>query len=434
MASAVTASSVGLTSSVEAGDLPSSAAALPNAADEDVSGAAEHRGREMTMMDAVSGRADRATSAQPANLCSPGIIDRSGEACLEASSAPMLGRLYPLSADLFVSPGGEVGVGTTSPAYLLDVAGPGRFAGGLRIQAPSGFNSGNLFLLHTDGAVRVKLWSNDGNGSRLELHNHLENMTARLNADSSTGEGGILELRPGDGLQDNVRLVASDGAGARLSMRPDGIGFGTVVLQARSGSTGGRMVLRTDTQVETIEIDAEQGDGNGGEINVRNASGSDTIVLNGQSGTTTTQTLQITGGSDVAESFEIAGASEVIPGTVLAIDSAHPGSLRVCNEPYDLAVAGVVSGAAGVEPGLTLRQEGSVADGRHPVALSGRVYVRCTTESGPIEPGDLLTSSSSAGLAMKAVDFERRKGAVLGKAMSHLDAGNGLVLVLVSLQ
>jgi hypothetical protein len=35
---------------------------------------------------------------------------------------------------------------------------------------------------------------------------------------------------------------------------------------------------------------------------------------------------------------------------------------------------------------------------------------------------------------MKAVDHARAQGAVLGKAMTSLKAGKGLVLVLVSLQ
>ena len=37
-------------------------------------------------------------------------------------------------------------------------------------------------------------------------------------------------------------------------------------------------------------------------------------------------------------------------------------------------------------------------------------------------------------VAMKAADPERAHGAILGKAMSSLEAGTGLVLVLVSLQ
>ena len=52
-----------------------------------------------------------------------------------------------------------------------------------------------------------------------------------------------------------------------------------------------------------------------------------------------------------------------------------------------------------------------------------------------VEIGDLLTTSNTAGHAMKAVDHGRAFGAVLGKAMQPLAKGQkGLILVLVALQ
>lgn len=53
---------------------------------------------------------------------------------------------------------------------------------------------------------------------------------------------------------------------------------------------------------------------------------------------------------------------------------------------------------------------------------------------GPVEPGDLLTSSATPGHAMRLGDPAQGAGAILGKAMTRLDKGRGLVLVLVSLQ
>jgi hypothetical protein len=83
---------------------------------------------------------------------------------------------------------------------------------------------------------------------------------------------------------------------------------------------------------------------------------------------------------------------------------------------------------------MLMGQEGSVADGAYPVALTGRVYCWADASNGPIAPGDLLTTSDTPGHAMKVTDYERAQGAVLGKAMSTLDEGQGLVLVLVTLQ
>ncbi len=79
-------------------------------------------------------------------------------------------------------------------------------------------------------------------------------------------------------------------------------------------------------------------------------------------------------------------------------------------------------------------QIGSIADGAYPVALSGRVYCYVDATENPVKPGDLMTTSDTPGYAMKVVDHTRALGAILGKAMSPLESGKGLVLILVSLQ
>jgi hypothetical protein len=145
------------------------------------------------------------------------------------------------------------------------------------------------------------------------------------------------------------------------------------------------------------------------------------------------KTLQILGGADLVEGFDTSEAHASEPGTVVVIDESTAGRLRTSRDPYDRKVAGVVSGAGGVEAGIRLGHEG-VLDGETPVAMTGRVYVKCSTENGAIRPGDLLTTSATSGHAMRATDGARIAGAVIGKAMSALDDGTGLVLVLVNLQ
>lgn len=157
---------------------------------------------------------------------------------------------------------------------------------------------------------------------------------------------------------------------------------------------------------------------------------SDLLVVN----TTRTGVLEITGGADLAEPFAMTDADAIEPGMVVAIDPENPGQLRLATAAYDRTVAGVVSGAGGINPGLILQQEGSVAVGEHLVALTGRVYVYADATNGPIAPGDLLTTADTPGHAMKVTDYQRAQGAILGKAMSKLAEGTGLVLVLVTLQ
>jgi hypothetical protein len=82
-----------------------------------------------------------------------------------------------------------------------------------------------------------------------------------------------------------------------------------------------------------------------------------------------------------------------------------------------------------------MKAEGAeYADGAHPVALTGRVWCQVDASFGAVKPGDLLTTSPTAGHAMVAADPSRRSGAVIGKAMTSLEGGRGLVLVLVNLQ
>jgi hypothetical protein len=119
---------------------------------------------------------------------------------------------------------------------------------------------------------------------------------------------------------------------------------------------------------------------------------------------------------------------------VVSIDPDRLGGLMVSDRAYDSRVAGIVAGAGGVQPGLVLRQEGvDEADGQVPVALSGRVYVKADGSGGEIEAGDLLTTSSQAGFAMRVDDKDRADGAILGKAMGRVDPRTGMVLVLVNL-
>ena len=144
------------------------------------------------------------------------------------------------------------------------------------------------------------------------------------------------------------------------------------------------------------------------------------------------QFLTIRGGADLAEPFQMSGGN-ISEGSVVVIDEEWPGELKLSTQPYDTHVAGIVSGANGIHPGISLRQEGKL-DGGRDVALSGRVYVLADASHAPIKPGDLLTTSGTPGHAMKVKDHTRSQGAILGKAMSALAEGKGMVLVLVTLQ
>jgi hypothetical protein len=134
--------------------------------------------------------------------------------------------------------------------------------------------------------------------------------------------------------------------------------------------------------------------------------------------------------ADCAEDFDVE-AEGVEPGTVLVI--ADEGRLRCSREPYDRRVAGVVSGAGGHRPGLVLDNQGR-SPTRRPLAMVGKVFCKVDASHGPIEVGDLLTTSATPGHAMAARDRERMMGAVIGKALRPLPAGRSLIPILIGLQ
>jgi hypothetical protein len=141
--------------------------------------------------------------------------------------------------------------------------------------------------------------------------------------------------------------------------------------------------------------------------------------------------LQING-ADVAEPFEL--SSKGIPkGSLVIIDEENPGKVKTSDHAYDKRVAGILSGANGINSGILLKQQG-FNDGGENVALSGRVYALADASYGAITPGDMLTTSDTSGHCMKVTDHAKAQGAIIGKAMSSLDTGKGMVLVLVTLQ
>ena len=99
----------------------------------------------------------------------------------------------------------------------------------------------------------------------------------------------------------------------------------------------------------------------------------------------------------------------------MAYDAAA-GGLVPASSAHAKLVIGVISGAGGLRPGMMI---GSRADGTSdfPVSMSGVVKVRVSGEAGAVEPGDLLTPSSTPGVGMRAAD--PAPGTVFGKARSN---------------
>jgi hypothetical protein len=125
---------------------------------------------------------------------------------------------------------------------------------------------------------------------------------------------------------------------------------------------------------------------------------------------------------DIAEHID--AASDVEPGDVVVIDPDHDERVVKSTKPYDTSVAGIIS----TDPAMLIGK----SDTETPLALAGRAPCKVSGENGPIRRGDLLTTSSTPGHAMKAT--EPKLGTILGKALGELESGTGVIYVLVTLQ
>lgn len=139
-------------------------------------------------------------------------------------------------------------------------------------------------------------------------------------------------------------------------------------------------------------------------------------------------------GADFAESMAVAGdRAKYSAGDLLVIDETASRRLAVARQPYSTLVAGIYSTKPGML-GSTHTAAEAPSKEEVPLAVVGIVPCKVTAENGPIQAGDLLVSSSTAGYAMRGTDRTRMLGAVVGKALEPLPEGTGVVQVLVTLQ
>jgi hypothetical protein len=252
--------------------------------------------------------------------------------------------------------------------------------------------AGNLFVNNKDGQDTIHL---DGGKADLYMGGHEQagnlfvNNKDGANTIGLDGQGGVITVR-GSGQNDRIHL---NGFLGQISVH----------------NVEGKEVFRFKSYNAVLDIFGSGGiislDGSKGDISLENA--------------------------DCAEEFEISGSEVLESGTVLVL--GQDGKLQKSRDAYDKKVVGVISGAGDCKPGIVLDRK-AARDDRMPVALMGKVFCKADAQYSPIEVGDLLTTSPTAGHAMKATDPLKAFGAVIGKALRPLSEGRGLVPVLIALQ
>lgn len=313
---------------------------------------------------------------------------------------------------------------------------------GLPQQSPNILGSGLIVLRDDFGAERLSLHGKTGHASISGLvtahsvaardvaaTNSKGTETIRLDGDSGGIEAG------GNGQLGSVAIKNL----ANKEIVRLGTSFEAVpgLAQQPPNTLGsGLLALKDDFGVERLSLHGKSGNATiagvvtatgvvARNLYARNNEGTHTIRMDGESG----DIVLLNG--DCAEEFDVSNEDDVSPGTVVVIDT--DGRLRPSAAPYDRRVAGVVSGAGDLRPGIVLGKKHS-QEIRKPLALVGRVSCKVDAEGYPIEIGDLLTTSSTPGYAMKADDPLKAFGAVIGKALQPLARGRGMISILVALQ
>ena len=132
---------------------------------------------------------------------------------------------------------------------------------------------------------------------------------------------------------------------------------------------------------------------------------------------------------DVAEYID--SNPDVEPADVVEIGA--DSKVHKSSAPYSTTVVGVIStNPAIIFPGGNQGDEKKA--NRQPLALSGVVPVKVSAENGAIRAGDLLTSSSTPGYAMRCDDTSKCAGSIIGKALESFNGETGIIKIIVTLQ
>lgn len=137
-------------------------------------------------------------------------------------------------------------------------------------------------------------------------------------------------------------------------------------------------------------------------------------------------------GADVAEAFDVEGSiKNYEPGDVLVISLDKERAVAKSGEAYSTLVLGVYA----TKPGVLLTEENIDQDlsDKVPMGVIGVIPTKVCTEGGAIQKGDLLVTSSTPGVAMKAKLDKVKPGQIIGKALENYNgAGISKIKVFVN--
>lgn len=303
-----------------------------------------------------------------------------------------------LGSRLMISPEGYIGINTTSPNSLLSIS------------------------AETSGISRTFLIAGD---------------TSYFTGSDQGSDTGALRLSY-DGASQMAKLESDKGGYAVSGPRHIG-------LYTSATSSGSAATLKMQIT----------GDGDAGILDGAFCIGDDDGSACAGVGSPTDGTLYYdtsTSSFDLAEEFYTVRKLEKAEVVIAAGDQKVDRS----SIPFDTSVIGVVA----TSPNIVFTLSNFSAVGNHnasptnttaPITLTGRVPLKVTSENGFIEAGDLLTTSSTPGHAMRftlrdeevsdldqlkelMLENTRRNNAILGKALENCYNETCEIVALINLQ
>jgi len=363
--------------------------------------------------------------------------------------------------DMYSMPLGNVGIGMANPAYKLDVAGDIRATGSIygtiagtvaNADKLDGYHESSFFQLSENETVTGQPAFNGGtSGSSPPFYVDSSYVVSGLNADYLDGLHSSSFATSGHNhntlyytqAESDARFVNVTGDSMTGTLNVNGTVYTThdssfYAAYFNNAGTGDGIRASSNATAENYAAVYAQNYGTGSGIYASSTGGyagffkgdvkvdGNLKVYDGFN-----LVLELGTGLDYAEGFDVSESTRIDAGSVLIIDAETCGKLALSNKPYDTKVAGIVAGANGIGSGVRL----GAGQFDYDVALAGRVYCKVDATEAGVEPGDLLTTCATPGHAMKAADYARAQGAILGKAMESLEKGQkGQILVLVTLQ
>jgi hypothetical protein len=119
-------------------------------------------------------------------------------------------------------------------------------------------------------------------------------------------------------------------------------------------------------------------------------------------------------------------------GEVLVSSADHPGAFCLGRTASDPGVFGIVTGDPVPLASTATEHNETATRSFAAVALGGVAVCKVDASYGPISVNDLLATSPTVGHAMRAT--AHNPGTILGKALEPLDAGTGVIRILVMLR